>query len=79
MGLDVWAGGGGGVVYLAPRSGKDFMLVLFKAVSDAGRAARLESANTNVGTVTRGPVLLIYLTSSSRIGRLRAALAAIRS
>jgi hypothetical protein len=76
FGLDV--AGGGGVVYLAPLKGKDFMVVLFRAGTNARRAAALENANPVVRVVTKGPALLVYMASSSRISRLRAALAATR-
>jgi hypothetical protein len=69
-------GGSGKIAYLAPRLGRDFMVVLFPTASAARRIGSFErSAGT--GTATSGSTLLVFLKSSSRIAKLRAALAAV--
>lgn len=66
-------------VYLVPRHGRDFALVVFKTTASARRVAAFEQTHApTLGTSVRGSALLVYLRSSSRIARLRTALAAAR-
>lgn len=66
-------------VYLAPRHGRDFALVVFKTAASAHRVAAFEQAHAPaLGTYVRGSALLVYLRTSSRLARLRTALAAAR-
>jgi len=74
VGLDVW---GGKHVILAPRGGKaDFAVVIVPTHADAARMARLFRANSALGLTVRRRSVLLYLLSSPRVARLRAAFAA---
>jgi hypothetical protein len=76
-GLVLW--GGAEPVYLVPRHGRDFALVVFRTAASAHRVAAFERAHApTLATYVRGPAVLVYLRSSSRIARLRTALAAAR-
>jgi len=71
----VFSWGGARPIYFKPRTGKDFMVVLFKQQSDATRLARFEQKN-GLGAARRGSLVLLYYKLSPRIARLRAALSA---
>lgn len=75
LSLDVW--GGGRVVYLAPPTLPGFFVVLFPAVADARRMARLEERSPGVGAVRRGSLVLVYLRPTALLSRLLAALRSI--
>jgi hypothetical protein len=62
-------------IYFKPRTGKDFIVILFNQQSDAVRLARLE-ARSGLATARHGSALLLYYKLTPRITRLRAALAA---
>lgn len=69
-GVDIW---GGRVVYLAPTGKADFIVVLLPTAADARRIGAVQR-RSGLGTANRGSTLLVYLKSSMRITRLRAAL-----
>jgi hypothetical protein len=71
--VELW--GGRTPIYFKPRSGRDFMVILFKQPSDAARLTRLE-ARSGLGTARHGSLVLLYYRLSARIARLRAAVAA---
>jgi hypothetical protein len=71
--VELW--GGRTPIYVKPRSGRDFMVILFKQPSDAARLTRLE-ARSGLGTARHGSLVLLYYRLSARIARLRAAVAA---
>jgi hypothetical protein len=77
-GLDTWGGESRSNIYFRPQHGKDFMVVLFKAASDAHKIAAFERTHAGLGTATHASVLLVYLKSSTRIAKLRAALTGVR-
>lgn len=63
-------------IYFKPVNGRDFVVVLFKQQADAAHTERL-AAMHGLGAARSGAVLLLYYKLSTRITRLRAALAAI--
>jgi hypothetical protein len=71
-GIMLW--GGAKPIYFKPRTGKDFMVILFKTRADAVKLARLETKG-GIAAARHGSVLLLYYRLSARLGRLRAALA----
>lgn len=75
-GVDLW-GGHGRPSYFKPRAGKDFLVVLFTQRADAAHVAQFEASKSGLGVARRGRVLLLYYKLSSRIAKLRAALAAL--
>ena len=75
-GLVLW--GGARPAYLVPQSGRDFVLIVFRTSAAANRVGAFERTHApSLGTFLRGSTLLVYLRSSSRIARLKAALAAV--
>jgi hypothetical protein len=54
------------------------MVILFKTTSEARKMAAFERTHAGLETATHGPVLLVYLKSSSRIAQLRAALTGVQ-
>lgn len=72
-GVDIW---GGKVVYLAPAGTADFIVVLLPTAADARRIGAVQR-RSGLGAANRGSTLLLYLRSSIRIGRLRAALSTL--
>jgi len=77
-GVDVW-GGQGRPLYFKPRTGKDFIVVVFTQRSDGAKIARFEASKSGLGVARRGRVLLLYYKLSARIAKLRAALAALHA
>jgi hypothetical protein len=70
--------GGAKPAYLVPRSGRDFVLIIFRTAAAANRIGAFERTHApSLGTFRRGSALLVYLRSSSRIARLEAALSAV--
>ena len=77
--LDIFGGDSAKAVYFRPQQGKDFMVILFHSPADAREIAKFEQTHSaDVGTSVRKAALLIYLKSSARVARLRAALTAVR-
>ncbi|HVS84466.1 MAG TPA: hypothetical protein VHD91_02410 [Gaiellaceae bacterium] len=77
-GLTIW-GGVSKPVYLAPRRGRDFVVIVFKNAADARRIGRFERTHApQVGAAVHESALLVYLKSSERIAGLETALAASR-
>lgn len=73
-GLELW---GGKIAYLAPLSTKpDFVVVLLPTLADARRIGGV-GQHSGLGAARRGSTLLVYLRSSTRIARLRRALASL--
>ncbi|HLY93590.1 MAG TPA: hypothetical protein VKP14_01975 [Gaiellaceae bacterium] len=72
-GVDIW---GGKVVYLAPKGKPDFIVVLLPTAADARRIGAVQR-RSGLGTANRGSTLLVYLRSTIRIARLRAALSTL--
>ena len=73
-GLEFW---GGKIAYLAPRMAKpDFVVVLLPTLADARRIGAV-GRHGGLATARRGSTLLVYLRSSTRITRLRHALASL--
>jgi hypothetical protein len=70
--------GGAKPAYLVPRSGRDFVLIVFRTAAAANRTGAFERTHApSLGTFRRGSALLVYLRSSTRIARLKAALTAV--
>jgi hypothetical protein len=70
--------GGAKPAFLVPRSGRDFVLIVFRTAAAANRIGAFERTHApSLGTFRRGSALLVYLKSSSRITRLKAALTAV--
>jgi hypothetical protein len=67
---------GGAFVCLAPKATVDFFVALLPSPADATRVAKVGQRG-GLGVVTHGSTLLVYLKSSTRIARLRAALASL--
>ena len=76
-GVMVWSKGGAQPVWLAPQSGRDFLVALTASPADARGLARFQRAQ-GLGAATKGRVLLLFARSSARVARLKAALAALR-
>lgn len=71
--VELW--GGRRTIYFKPRTGKDFVVILFSRSADAAKVAHFE-ANGGLGSARRGSLVLLYYKLSPRIAKLRAALAA---
>ena len=67
---------GGTVVLLAPKKTVDFFVALLPTAADAQRIGKVGQTG-GLGVATRGSTLLVYLKSSARAARLRAALASL--
>ena len=67
---------GGPFVLLAPKETVDFFVALLPSAADAQRVGRVGTQG-GLGVAVRGSTVLMYLKSSARIARLRAALASI--
>jgi hypothetical protein len=65
---------GGTFVCFAPKGTIDFFVALLPTAADAQRVGKV-GRDGGLGAVARGSTLLVYLRSSARIARLRAALA----
>lgn len=62
-------------IYFKPVKGKDFVVVLFNQQTDAVRTANFNT-KSGLGVARHGSVVLLYYKLSTRLTRLRAALAA---
>ncbi len=68
---------GGRLVYLTPRGKADFFIVVAPAGTDVTHVAAIDRKRQGIGARTNGSTLLVYLLSSARVARLRAALAGL--
>jgi hypothetical protein len=67
---------GGTFVCFAPKQTVDFFVALLPTAADAQRVGKVGRSG-GLGAVARGSTLLLYLKSSTRVGRLLAALASL--